>query len=54
MVLISEAVKRSALARRESCGAHSRIDYPNYDRHLEQQNNNHLQTRRPMTLEQRR
>jgi succinate dehydrogenase / fumarate reductase flavoprotein subunit len=39
MITIAEAVTRSALARRESRGAHSRLDFPNYDPVWEKQNN---------------
>ncbi|HXU84453.1 MAG TPA: fumarate reductase/succinate dehydrogenase flavoprotein subunit [Verrucomicrobiae bacterium] len=39
MMIVSEAVARSAKARRESRGAHSRIDFPDTDKEWAKQNN---------------
>jgi len=47
MLIVSEAVTHSALARAESRGAHSRIDHPNTDPVWEKKNNIIVLRRRP-------
>jgi succinate dehydrogenase / fumarate reductase flavoprotein subunit len=53
MLCVSDAVTRSAMARKESRGAHSRIDFPDYSPVWEKQNNVITHEGEAMNLEQR-
>ena len=52
MLIVSEAVTRSALVRQESRGAHSRIDFPNLSAEWGTKNNIIVRERESMALRQ--